>query len=243
MSFDSAIKIGLVIPCYNEANRLPLDRILQYLEKDVDTRLLFVNDGSKDLTSQKLEKLSSHDRIDVLDLKENRGKAEAVRLGLIKANHEDVDYLGFWDADMATPLEEITALRKFISERGECDIVLCSRWLRLGFEIKRNPIRHYLGRIFATVASNMLAIPVYDTQCGAKLFARDTIKTITDRKFESKWFFDIEILFRLKKAGYKKFWEHPVSFWEDVKGSKLKLTDFITVPFELYKIHRHYSHD
>lgn len=238
-----AIKIGLVIPCFNEAKRLPMDRILQFVESDPDTLLLFVNDGSRDLTVQKLKELSAHERIDFLDFKENKGKAEAVRLGMIKINHENVDYLGFWDADMATPLEEIKFLRNFILSKKNCDAILCSRWLRLGFEIKRNPWRHYLGRIFATIASLILKLPVYDTQCGAKLFHKDTVKIITDRKFISKWFFDIEILFRLKKSGHKKLWEYPVSFWEDVKGSKLKIKDFILVPYELYKINRFYNHD
>jgi glycosyltransferase involved in cell wall biosynthesis len=243
MSKEQTIKIGLVIPCYNEANRLPIDHINQFLASDPATYLLFVNDGSRDQTLNKLKNLAEHERVDFLDLKENKGKAEAVRLGMIKMNHLEVDYLGFWDADMATPLTEVTELRRFISSRKESDAILCSRWLRLGFEIKRNPLRHYLGRVFATVASMMLRLPVYDTQCGAKLFNKEAIKAITDNKFVSKWFFDIEILFRLKQAGFKRFWEYPVQSWEDVKGSKLKITDFIFVPIELFKINRHYNHD
>ncbi len=103
-------------------------------------------------------------------------------------------------------------------------------------------MRHYLGRVFATVTSLLLNLPTYDTQCGAKVMNRDLCKIAFSNKFESKWFFDIEILFRLKNKFGKdyvleKVYEYPIMQWFEERGSKLGLKNFLFAPFELLKIY------
>ena len=104
--------------------------------------------------------------------------------------------MGYWDADLATPLSTIPEfIEKFQSSRAL--VAVCgSRILRLGASIQRLVFRHYLGRVFSTVASNILNIPVYDTQCGAKLFRTEHAELIFSEHFISRWFFDVELFAR-----------------------------------------------
>ena len=113
--------------------------------------------------------------------------------------------------------------------------------------ITRNPLRHYIGRVFATFASIILHLPVYDTQCGAKLFATSgLLKDVLAEPFQSRWVFDVELIGRLL-IGSKTFHpltaidfvEVPLKEWTDIKGSKISFGDAIKVPIELIKIAIH----
>ena len=106
--------------------------------------------------------------------------------------------------------------------------------------------RHYLGRIFATCVSLSLNLPTYDTQCGYKLIKSELAKSIFKDPFVSPWFFDVELLFRIKNSKGADFvkkhvYEFPLFEWEEVEGSKIKLIDYFTVPFQLLKIKRKYG--
>lgn len=187
------------------------------------------------MKSQKKEKIS------ILDLKENVGKAEAVRLG-IRAMVNDFEYIGYLDADLATPLEEIHQMSILIKEKGAV-MVMGSRIQRLGANINRSFIRHILGRIFATVVSNMLKLPVYDTQCGAKILKSGSADEIFLNSFLSKWLFDVEVLFRLKasESGDLDIYEYPLNIWEEKGDSRIKITDVLQFPIELLRIYFKYS--
>src|SRR6202167_4309847 len=163
----------VVVPCYNEAARLQPLRFSEFLAEDRQVHFLFVNDGSRDATLSVLETLRAKhpDRIQVLDKQPNGGKAEAVRSGMLAAIAlEGVAVTGFWDADLATPLDVIPQLLNRLVEDPDLQMIFGSRVRLLGHAIHRKPLRHYLGRIFATAVSTILALPIYDTQCGAKLF-------------------------------------------------------------------------
>ncbi|GAB5540880.1 MAG: glycosyltransferase [Sandaracinaceae bacterium] len=218
----------VVIPCYNEAERLD-ERQVRALLAFEGTRVLFVDDGSTDGTADRLAALCAavgyRASFDVLP--ENRGKAEAVRRGmqlaLNRAEKLGDAIVGYIDADFATPPAEVVRLKDELV-RSEALVALGSRVARLGAAIDRKPARHYLGRAFATTASFVLGLTVYDTQCGAKLF-RDTpaLRAALEAPFSSRWSFDVELLGRLLAGGLAptEMIEVPLSQWEDVGGSKL----------------------
>jgi glycosyltransferase involved in cell wall biosynthesis len=241
----------IVVPCYNEATRLPAETYLEFLDGRVDIRFLFVDDGSIDGTQDVLQQLceSSSGRCDFLQLPENRGKAEAVRRGILSALDTDSSLVGFWDADLATPLEAIPVLAEVFEERPKVLMVSGSRVRLLGRHVDRDPFRHYAGRLFATVVSLMLDAPVYDTQCGAKLFRScSTVESLFHEEFITKWIFDVEILARLRQAIGPAAWsqpgdlvyECPLETWQDVSGSKVRPQDFLHAPLDLIAIYRNY---
>ncbi|WP_010521906.1 glycosyltransferase [Aquimarina agarivorans] len=228
----------IIIPCYNEEKRLQLDKFISFLKKNSNTHFLFVNDGSSDNTKAILtEVASTNDRVHFLDLSKNQGKGEAVRQGMLKAFEDtSFDIIGFLDADLSTPLEEIPKLATHL--KNDVLFVFGARIKKIGAFIDRKVHRHILGRIFATAVSLTLHLNVYDTQCGIKLFKRKVVFKIFETPFLSKWIFDIEIFHRFSNICKPKTINHtaievPISVWKDVNGSKLKLIDFLKVPFEL----------
>src|SRR2546421_9294032 len=99
----------IVIPCFNEAQRLPIHAFKAFVCAGCLPRFLFVNDGSTDGTVHVLKALHDADpeRYALCDLPRNVGKAEAVRAGILLAFAAGPDFIGYWDADLATPLEAI----------------------------------------------------------------------------------------------------------------------------------------
>lgn len=237
--FDAAI----IIPCYNEADRLPLEEFIQSPRTSV--LYLFVDDGSSDRTSEILSEISVHAHIEFLVLPKNGGKAEAVRQGMLHLmKNASIKYFGFLDADLATPISSMLELQVSLIEDEEQMMILGSRWKHLGGAISRNEMRHYTGRIFATFVSNTFQLGVYDTQCGAKWFRREVVQELFTHPFKSKWFFDVELLLRLQKI-YKEqpipAKEIPLSKWTEIDDSKIRWTDFIKAPLELRKIKKYYQ--
>lgn len=239
----------VVIPCYNEANRLKPDLFLALVESETQIDLLFVNDGSTDQTLTMLTSLHARypQRIHVLDKQPNAGKADAVRVGMLRAMQlQGVTVTGFWDADLATPLRVIPQLLSKLQEMPGVEMIFGSRVRLLGHAIHRRPIRHYLGRCFATVVSLTLRMPVYDTQCGAKLFrVTPDLADILHAPFQSRWIFDVEILARFialrrgdPHAAALAIYESPLPQWEDIAGSKVGPLDFLTAAADLFKIRR-----
>jgi len=241
----------IVIPCYNEEKRFPLARFAAFSDQHPDIRFLLVNDGSKDNTVAVLRQacIGREDQVDVLDQKVNGGKGEAVRVGMLAAmERSDCTYAGFWDADLATPLSSIADLASVLESRPEIVMVFGARVKLLGRLVKRQPIRHYLGRVFATVVSTLLRLPIYDTQCGAKLFrAGPEVIALFAEPFSSRWVFDVEILARfIRQRGYQMaqvesaIYEYPLEEWRDVAGSQVRPGDFLRAFFDVVRIHRRY---
>ncbi len=241
----------MVVPCYNEAARLKTESFAAFLGLGYRVRLLFVNDGSSDGTWPLLEGLRVRypQLVYVLDQQPNAGKAEAVRHGMLRAIAlGDSAYTGFWDADLATPLSSIPELLAKLAERPEIQMVFGARVRLLGRAIHRQAARHYLGRVFATVVSLLLRLPIYDTQCGAKLFrVTAEFEAILARPFLSRWIFDVEILARFiarhkddREYVHDAIYEFPLPEWTDVAGSKVGSLDFLKAFGELLTIYRTY---
>jgi glycosyltransferase involved in cell wall biosynthesis len=210
-----------------------------------------VNDGSTDETLDVLKRVqcASPDTIRVHDQQPNRGKAEAVRAGMLAALDADADFVGFWDADLATPLSALPRLLDVLEERSDVDVVLGSRVKLLGRSIERHAWRHYLGRVFATLVSELLRLPVYDTQCGAKMFrATDTLRNVLERPFSTSWLFDVEILARLIAAEEggtsvvaNRLYELPLDEWRDIAGSKLTRGAYLRAATSIVALYREYG--
>ena len=241
----------IVIPCYNEAERLDLRAFIEFTAQH-EHELLFVNDGSSDHTADVLNDIAAADpnKLRVLHLGKNVGKAEAVRLGVLQALERNPQFVGYWDADLATPLNLIDDFFHYLKRHTHVDVLLGARVLMMGRRICRTPFRHYLGRIFATAASNVLKLPVYDTQCGAKLL-RVTQRTQAAFRdpFLTKWLFDVELLARYltldvdatsSTQRVTAIHELPLTEWHDIDGSKVKPTDFLRAIGQLLAIHRTY---
>lgn len=241
----------VVVPCYNEAARLDLGAFERFLQSDTHRSigLLFVNDGSRDTTLEILRTFQARfpERISVLDQQPNRGKAEAVRNGMLQViASRQTAFTGYWDADLATPLDQIPDFLNLLEQRPQLNLIFGARVRLLGRAIHRQALRHYLGRCFATVASVVLRLPIYDTQCGAKLFrVTPDLAAVLSEPFHSRWIFDVEILARfLALHRYdavqfeKQIYEYPLPVWTDVAGSKVKPTDFLRAFAELATIYR-----
>lgn len=236
---------AIVVPCYNEEARLQAEAFVRAVRGDPALIVLFVNDGSTDATAALLREICarSPQQLRQLDLAKNAGKAEAVRQGMLQAFSLDVAWVGYWDADLAAPLDELGALAAAVQRPG-VELALGSRVRLLGRSIERSPLRHYLGRLFATLASMVLRLPVYDTQCGAKLFRRtERVARVFAQPFMTRWIFDVEILARLAvEAGEQALpgtvVEVPLHRWHDVAGSKLRPGSAIRAGLELLRVAR-----
>ena len=116
----------IVVPCYNEARRLATRAFTQFRATGHWVEFLFVNDGSTDETLETLghARCQSPDTIRVLDQQPNRGKAEAVRAGMLDALATDADYVGYWDADLATPLAELQRFLELVDDRSDVVVLL-----------------------------------------------------------------------------------------------------------------------
>ncbi|MCD6066907.1 MAG: glycosyltransferase [Bacteroidetes bacterium] len=242
-------RICIVIPCYNEAERLPLSSYLHFAGSRTDRcDILFVNDGSTDSTQEALSGIRGKfpETCSILSLGKNVGKAEAIRQGVLKLSASGTySHIAYLDADLATPFSEIMAMIKIAEQDPRLLLVLGSRWKRLGSTIIRKRRRHFLGRVFATFASIILKLPVYDTQCGAKLLRSEIAAVVFAEPFLTRWLFDIELIARIRNANRttieQVIFEHPVKEWRDVGRSKLRLKHMLAVPFQLLRIHRLYN--
>ncbi len=233
--------IAFIVPCYNEAERTDFKVFKTWQNTHPEVSFYFVNDGSSDNTLEAITAL--FDSSKVIDLAENCGKAEAVRRGMKEVcSDQKYSHIGFLDADLATPLSEISLFEYWVQKKKE--VIIGARILRLGGNINRKWYRHYLGRFFATAASILLNLPVYDTQCGAKLFERKILSEVIEEPFISKWIFDVELFLRLKLKGssaVKNWHEIPLENWEDIGGSRLKTSDFLKAPFEMISLYLKYG--
>ena len=239
--------LAIVIPCYNEETRLPSQEILDWAERRTDWKWLLVDDGSRDGTRGVIESLMTQNaNIEGYFLEANQGKAEAVRLGLLQAESRfQSPWLCYLDADLATGPGEIERMFDLYRE-SQMLVVMGCRLKRLGVQIHRSLLRHYIGRAGATLISMLLALPTYDTQCGAKLLQASTLPVVLAEPFCSRWLFDVEILARFRNhygspACLQRVMEEPLRAWQDKAGSKLRIKDFLLIPGELWRLHQRYN--
>jgi glycosyltransferase involved in cell wall biosynthesis len=237
-------RVQLVVPCFNEAGRLNPDAFLQFVAGRPDIGLVFVDDGSTDATPAILADLATRGgaNVTVLTSNQNAGKARAVQRGIRAAFERQPEFVGFWDADLSTPLTAVGEFMEVFTARPDVEIVMGARVKLLGRQVTRSLIRHYCGRVFATAASFALGVAVYDTQCGAKIFrATDPVQQAFDPPFRSKWIFDVEVLARYLAAtgvaqSASRIYELPLTSWTDVPGSKVSVWHGVRAIWDLAMI-------
>lgn len=243
-------RVVIVVPCLNEEKRLDPGSFARALRRMDELHIVFVDDGSRDGTRAMLESLVADvggDRADLIPLERNVGKAEAVRLGVARALEAAPFAVGFWDADLSTPLENISSFANVLHAHPETMAVIGSRVRLMGAIIERKASRHYAGRVFATFAALTLGFPVYDTQCGAKLFrVTPRLRAVLDAPFRSRWAFDVEVLARLAELHGMDLGdrgvvvEFPLTHWADVAGSRVRFRDLPGMAADLLRIFRGY---
>ncbi len=232
---------AVVVPCFDEERRLPVKRLTELAVSD-GISLVLVDDGSTDNTLELLRSVAATSpTTTVVELTQNVGKGEAVRRGLIVARTLGTAWVGYLDADLATSPDELIRLSLIAAGDPGLDVVMAARVGLLGRTIVRSPFRHYTGRVFATFASIVLDLAVYDTQCGAKLIrASDELDRAISVPFRSRWAFDVELLGRLRQCGLSdnSLWEEPLQSWSDVAASRRSLAASVCSIVELGLIRR-----
>ncbi len=239
----SLFKNAVVIPCYNEELRLDPQAIETFCQAFPDTLLVLVNDGSEDNTLQILQKIAaSRTSVVCLDLQKNSGKAEAVRMGILHTTENyQVEYIGYFDADLSAPLEYVAILQAYLDNHPHCEMVFGSRELAPQDQIKRRRRRHLAGRLVSALINITLDLPYKDTQCGAKLIRKETAAKACAQPFLSTWIFDVELIDRIRTLNPNSnlseiIKEIPVTRWHDVGESKVSPLYFFKLLRELKKI-------
>ena len=238
------VTCAVVVPCFNEADRLDVDVFAEFVCDTDDMELIFVDDGSTDATLHSAQAVSERagSSVSVLRMNVNCGKAEAVRQGMRWAAQRDFSAIAFWDADLATPMGMISAFLDVLTKHSNVEVVWGSRLPLMGHTINRDAIRRQTGKMFSGSAAAAVGVGIRDALCGAKMFRTGAmLDTILARPFSSRWIFDVEILARLdvllKSTGgmsvQKALYEFPVDAWYEIPGSRLHITDFLRATVEL----------
>lgn len=217
-----ALDLSVVIPAYNEANRLPLflQRVLAYLdERHQSYEILVVDDGSLDQTAQVVESAAcQYPHVRLIQLSCNMGKGAAVRRGMQAARGT---FQLFADADGATPIEELARLEAALA--AGADLAIGSRALASQnpeFTVRARWHRSVLGGFFNNLVQHLGIQQIADTQCGFKIFRRSVAQDLFSVACVDGYAFDLELLYVARQRGYR-IAEIPVN-WTDQPGSKVR---------------------
>ncbi|MGB2129391.1 MAG: response regulator [Flavicella sp.] len=240
--------VGIVIPCYNEANRLVSPSFIKFIESNLGYHLCFVNDGSTDETATVLEKLKKgrESNISVIHLKNNMGKASAVRKGMLTLIEDSqLDYIGYLDADLSTDFLDFEELVNTITTKNY-KIVSGSRIERIGAQISKDSLRSFASFVVNCCIQRLLGMKFKDTQCGAKIIDKSVVRSLFARPFVSKWLFDVELFKRMQNQYGKMntslmICEVPLKRWIHRRDSKLTPCDCFKIFFQLIRIASHYK--
>ncbi len=220
------MKVSIVLPAHNEEKRIvrTLEEYIGFFhekkkKKEIDDfELLVVINNTYDKTEEIVKKLSKKYReIKYLNFKQG-GKGFAIIEGFKEALKKDGDLIGFVDADMATSPAEYFKLIKGI---GNYDAIIASRYVEGAVVPKRKFKRVILSRAGNFVVRILFMMNYKDTQLGAKVLKRNAIKSILPELGITNWAFDIDLLYTLKRKGFKTK-EFP-TLWEEKSDSKLNI--------------------
>ncbi len=215
------MKLSIVIPAYNEEERLGtmLDAYTGYFIPAYgdNVEMIVVVNGSRDHTESVARSYTeSHSQARVIVEPAPIGKGGAIMLG---AEHAHGDLIGFADADGSTPPEAFDDLAKHIGDAGA---IISSRWIPGAVvDPPQKLSRRIVSRIFNCMVRTLFKVKIQDTQCGAKVVTHEAMHTVLPHLGLTRWAFDVDLLFKLRRAGYRIV-EHP-TVWHDVAGSKINI--------------------
>ncbi|HEV8132672.1 MAG TPA: dolichyl-phosphate beta-glucosyltransferase [Acidobacteriota bacterium] len=227
------IELSVVIPAYNEAQRLPstLSQVKEYLDaEESNYQIIVVDDGSTDATvSIARQAQVSFPQLQVLENGRNRGKGFSVRSGFL---HAGGALVLLTDADLSAPIGEFEKLRSALDGNHGA---IGSRALRDSQIFRHQPIfRELSGKIFNVIMRILTGLSFHDTQCGFKLFRREPFLPVFQAQRSDGFAFDVEILYLARKFGLKVV-EVPVR-WGNVAGSRVGLAAGMKSFIEIVKI-------
>ncbi|MFJ8073743.1 dolichyl-phosphate beta-glucosyltransferase [Streptomyces sp. NPDC096176] len=233
-----SVDLSVVVPAYNEEARLrpTLDAICAYLHTDPDRwgdwELIVVDDGSTDATAKIAEEAASEEpRIQLVSSGTNRGKGNALRLGVLASYGRRVLVT---DADLATPIEELERLGKELVSTDAAAAIGSRAHPDARIEVHQRPLREWLGRMGNRLIRAVAVSGIRDTQCGFKLFDGDKVRAaFADSRLDG-WGIDVEILRFFRRAGWPVT-EVPVR-WSHRAGSKVRPADYGKVLLELLRL-------
>lgn len=230
--------LSVIIPAYNEAQRLPptLDRARRYLDaQDEAYEVIVVDDGSRDETAQVADDAArGWPQLSVIRLGRNEGKGAAVRAGMLRARGE---HRLFTDADLSTPIDELPRLRKHLG--GRCQVVIASRALPLSqIDVHQPGRRETMGRMYNRLL-RVVALPgLHDTQCGFKVFTAAAASACFEPLKTMRFGFDAEVLLRARRHGWTVA-EVPVR-WSHMEDSRVSpLRDSARTLVDLLRLRLH----
>jgi glycosyltransferase involved in cell wall biosynthesis len=239
---SGAVDISIVIPAYNEAQRidLSLEHIAAYFNNEpASVEIVVVDDGSSDSTVEVIKVRAAKDpRVRLVRNEGNRGKGFSVRHGVLEARGELVL---FSDADLSSPIEESKKILDPL-RNGLLDLAIGSRALdRSLIGIRQSWLREQSGKVFNAFVRTILDLPFSDTQCGFKAFRRSPMIPVFECQRILGFGFDPEMLYLAKLRGLR-VGEIPVR-WNHVRGSKVRfLSDAVSMFFDLIRIRwNHFS--
>lgn len=224
---------AIIVPCFNECARFPATAA-DLARECPGALVVAVDDGSR-------EPLRGEDAPGAILLAypDNRGKGHAVRHGWdwVVRHRPEVDLLAFADADGAVCAREMRRLLGLAAE-ARPGLLAGSRVAMLGRSVRRRALRHYMGRVFATLLSLRLGLTVYDTQCGAKVVHRAAYLAVRERLVVDGFCFDAELIAQLLDAGFPVR-EEPVDWAEQGDSRVHLLRDSWRMLCELNRIQDH----
>jgi dolichyl-phosphate beta-glucosyltransferase len=232
---DDAVDLSLVIPCYDEATRLPatLERAIAYLRRERPRfEILVVDDGSRDATAEVARALLERERCGaVIAFPHNRGKGAACRAGALAARGRQVLLC---DADLSTPIEEERRLRAAVD--AGADLAIGTRaHPEARIVVRQARGREGAGRLLNRLLRALGLTELRDTQCGFKLFRRDAARALFGRARIDGFLFDVEIL-RLARRDGLSLAEVPVEWRNDPDSRVRPLRHWPQVLWDLLRI-------
>lgn len=215
------MKLSIVVPAYNEEARIGkmLGAYLPYFAERYgnEFEIVVAVNGSRDRTAAIVRDLQARQpQLRVLEEPRPIGKGGAILAGGALATG---DFIGFVDADGATPPAAFDDLLKNVGDAG---LIIASRRLPGAVVRPRQPWRRRCAsRVFNFLVRRLFKLPITDTQCGAKLMTAEAWRTIVPHIGLTQWAFDVDMLFQTRRAHFA-IREIPTT-WSDVGGSKLRV--------------------